>query len=118
MNVFLACVLAVLFVKLLGGAARFTFARFIDWRWRRQAGGLPVVPFPVHSLADIGREISAREDAKLALEIAADSYAMTPCQGTLDELTACAAAFGKTQDKTSREMRLRYAEYRQRIRTP
>lgn len=118
MNIFLACFLAVLFAKLLGLAFRVTANRFMDWRWRRQVGTLPVVPFPPSPFVNLAREIADREDAKLALEIAADSYAMTPCQGTLDELTACAAAFGKTQDKTSREIRLRYAEYRQRIRTP
>lgn len=119
MNVFLACFLAVVFAGLVKGAARATFYRVISYRMIRRAR---VVPSPIEApglasldVADAMRRLRAQEDAKLSLEIAADSYSLAPGQVTLDDLCAAAAAFGKTQTAQSRDARKRYADYARRI---
>lgn len=114
MNIFLACFLAVILARLAGAAFSLTMARLMFWRMRRYR---PVV-LDVAGADEFRaqhNEFRAQLDADLAIAIAADAYALAPGQGTLDQLTEAAAAFGKVQTQRSREMRLCVAEMHARM---
>jgi hypothetical protein len=114
MNNFLACFIAVIFARVVMVTAAISFRGFVSWRMQRRLPALVPSPSPLFG-PDFMREIRAQEDAKLALEIAADQYSLAPGQATCDELVAAAASFGKTQNARSREMRVRLAEYQRTI---